>query len=247
MPGSTAEARFARLKREAGRSSRRNAKAADRRRSKRGQGRNIVLSVSLGIVKLAAIIALPFVVYVRASVFFYDHGARVWLAIAGAAALTMVLVLLYAAALARHLRGRARMRSLLRWIALPIVAVWCLSSLFYLARVNAKSDEVRGYFLSVHPILRVALSTVILVDPGLVITDMARTPSDYGRMGLPVNERSMHYEQPDGWVHAVDLRTNMNGEIRNWALQLYFEVMGFSTLRHVGTADHLHVQMRRLN
>jgi hypothetical protein len=216
-------------------------------RSKRGYGRNTAQSVLLAIVKLAAIIALPFVVYVRASVFFYDHGAHVWLAIAGAAALTTALVLIYAAGLARQLHGRARMRSLLRWIALPIAAVWCLSSLFFLARVNAKSDEVRGYFLSVHPILRVALSTVILVDPGLVITDMARKPSDYDRMGLPRNDKTMHYEQPDGWVHAVDLRTNANGEIRNWALQLYFEVMGFSTLRHVGTADHLHVQMRRLS
>src|SRR5262249_21354994 len=82
---------------------------------------------------------------------------------------------------------------------------------------------------------------------GLVITDMARKPSDYARMGLPTNDKSMHYEQPDGWVHAVDLRTKSNGEITNWAVQRYFDVMGFSTLRHVGTADHLHVQMRRLD
>ena len=124
-----------------------------------------MLSALLAIVKLSAIIALPFVVYVRASVFFYDHGAHVWVAIAGAAALTLALVLIYAAGLARQLRGRARVRSLLRWIAIPMVAAWCLSSLFFLARVNAKSDEVRGYFLSVYPIPRVALSTVILVDP----------------------------------------------------------------------------------
>ena len=245
MPGPGTEQRLARLRREVRRSRARNAKPRDKRRSTRN-GRNVALSVSVAIVKLAAIIALPFVVYVRASVFFYDHGAHVWVAIAGAAGLTMALVLAYAAGLARQLRGRARVRSLLQWIALPLVATWCLSSLFFLARVNAKSDEVRGYFLSVHPILRVALSTVILVDPGLVITDMARKPADYGRMGLPVNNKTMHYEQPDGWVHAVDLRTKSNGEIRNRAVQLYFEVMGFSTLRHVGTADHLHIQMRRL-
>ena len=247
MPRLRAEERLARLKREVGRSRRRNAKAGAKRRSKRRDGRNVAVSVLLAIVKLSAIIALPFVVYVRASVFFYDHGAPVWVAIVGAAGLTLALVLMYAAALGRHLRGRALVRSLLRWIAIPIVAAWCISSLFYLARVNAKSDEVRGYFLSVHPILRVALSTVILVDPGLVITDMARKPSDYGRMGLPVNDRSMHYEQPDGWVHAVDLRTKSHSETRNRAVQLYFELMGFSTLRHVGTADHLHVQMRRLS
>jgi len=238
---------LARLRREIGRSRGRNATPRAQRRSRRRDGRTVALSALLAIAKLSAIIALPFVVYVRASVFFYDHGAPVWVAILGAAALTMALVLMYAAGLARQLRGRARVRTLLRWIAVPIVATWCLSSLFFLARVNAKSEEVRGYFLSVHPILRVALSTVILVDPGLVITDMARKPSDYGRMGLPVNGRSKHYEQPDGWVHAVDLRTKSNGEIRNWAVQFYFEVMGFSTLRHVGTADHLHVQMRRLN
>jgi cation transport ATPase len=238
---------LAQLRREVGRSRGRNAKPGDKRRSRRRHGRHVALSALIAIAKLSAIIALPFVVYVRASVFFYDHGAHVWVAIVAAAGLTMALVLIYAAGLARQLRGRARMRSLLRWIALPIVAAWCLFSLFFLARVNAKSDEVRGYFLSVHPILRVALSTVILVDPGLVITDMARKPSDYGRMGLPMNDKSKHYEQPDGWVHAVDLRTKSNGEIRNWAVQLYFEVMGFSTLRHVGTADHLHVQMRRLN
>src|SRR5262245_33197411 len=246
MPGPGIEQRLARLKREVRRSRGRNPKPRVKRRSTRRQGRNVAVSAVVAIVKLSAIIALPFVVYVRASVFFYDHGANVWVAIVGAAGLTMALVLLYAAALARHLSGRALVRSLLRWIALPMVAAWCLSSLFFLARVNAKSDEVRGYFRSVHPILRVALSTVILVDPGLVITDMARQPSDYRRMGLPVNKKTMHYEQPDGWVHAVDLRTKSNGEIRNWAVQFYFEVMGFSTLRHVGTADHLHVQMRRL-
>ena len=247
MTGPGTEQRLARLRREVRRSRGRNAKTVVKRPSRRRDGRTIALSALVAIVKLSAIIALPFVVYVRASVFFYDHGANVWVAIVGAAALTMALLLMYAAGLARHLRGRALVRSLLRWIAFPMVAVWCLSSLFFLARVNAKSDEVRGYFLSVHPILRVALSTVILVDPGLVITDMARKPSDYSRMGLPVNKKTMHYEQPDGWVHAVDLRTKSNGEIRNWAVQFYFEVMGFSTLRHVGTADHLHVQMRRLN
>ena len=235
------------MRRQVGRGRRRNAKPRDKPRPRPGSGRNVALSALLAIVKLSAIIALPFVVYVRASVFFYDHGAPVWVAIAGAAGLTIALVLTYAGALARQLRGRARVRSLLRWIALPMAAAWCLFSLFFLARVNAKSDEVRGYFLSVHPILRVALSTVILVDPGLVITDMARKPSDYGRMGLRVNGRSKHYEQRDGWVHAVDLRTKSNGAFRNWAVQFYFEVMGFSTLRHVGTADHLHVQMRRLN
>ena len=135
------------------------------------------------------------------------------------------------------------MRAVSRWIALPIGVAWCVYAAFYLARTNAKSDVVHGYYLSVHPVLRVALSTVILVDPELVITDMARTPADYGHMGLPVNDRTKHYVQSDGWVHAVDIRTRERNEIENRAIQLYFWLMGFSTLRHVGTADHLHVQL----
>jgi hypothetical protein len=72
---------------------------------------------------------------------------------------------------------------------------------------------------------------------------MARTPADYGRMGLPVNDRTKHYVQSDGWVHAVDIRTRERNELENRSIQLYFWLMGFSTLRHVGTADHLHVQL----
>ena len=40
---------------------------------------------------------------------------------------------------------------------------------------------------------------------GIVMTDAFRVPADYARMGLPVNDRTMHYRQKTGWVHAVDL------------------------------------------
>src|SRR5262245_27273909 len=112
MPGPGIEQRLARLKREVRRSRGRNPKPRVKRRSTRRQGRNVAVSAVVAIVKLSAIIALPFVVYVRASVFFYDHGANVWVAIVGAAALTMALVLMYAAALARHLdRKSTRLNS----------------------------------------------------------------------------------------------------------------------------------------
>jgi hypothetical protein len=62
-------------------------------------------------------------------------------------------------------------------------------------------------------------------------------------MGLPVNDGTLHYRQRDGWAHAVDLRTNGRGEVVNRLVELYFRVMGFRTLRHVGTADHLHVEL----
>lgn len=52
--------------------------------------------------------------------------------------------------------------------------------------------------------LRVATSIVFLVDPGSVMTDAGRTPEDYYLWGLPVNEASLHFQQDDGFVHAVD-------------------------------------------
>jgi hypothetical protein len=96
-------------------------------------------------------------------------------------------------------------------------------------------------YTATHPLLRMALSTLILVDHDAVITDLARKPDDYRRMGLPVNQESLHYRQADGWVHAVDLRTRPG--LKSLLVQWYFDVMGFDTLRHVGTHDHLHVSL----
>jgi hypothetical protein len=62
-------------------------------------------------------------------------------------------------------------------------------------------------------------------------------------MGLPARIESMHYEQSDGYVHAMDLRTKGREDWRNAAVELYFRAAGFETLRHVGTADHLHVAL----
>lgn len=189
-------------------------------------------------------VALPFAVYVRASVWLYlSAGLAPWMAVAVASLLTLGVVTIYATWLSRRFSGKARAATIARWVALPLALGWCGYSVLYLSRVNAKSDDVRAYYGSVHPVLRVALATAILGDPDLVVTDMRRLPTDYARMGLPEYQRTKHYRQPNGWVHAADLRTIGHGELRNRALQLYFWTMGFQTLRHVGTADHLHVQL----
>ena len=83
----------------------------------------------------------------------------------------------------------------------------------------------------------------MLANRDLVITDASRTAVDYLRMGLPVFDGTLHYPQRDGWVHAVDLRTNGRNPVVNWLVEGYFRAMGFRTLRHVGTADHLHVEL----
>lgn len=206
--------------------------------------------VAMALLKIALIIALPFAVLVRGSVFIYEHGTRsVWLAALTAAILTGGVITAYAVWIARRFTrrggrgGRALVMPLAKWVAAPLVVFYCGYSLLYVASVNAKSEPVRAYYGSVHPLLRLALSTAILMDRDILITDAGRLPDDYRRMGLKTNNRSRHYKQTDGWIHAVDLRTTGRGAIKNRGVQFYFWLMGFDTMRHVGTADHLHVEL----
>ena len=115
--------------------------------------------------------------------------------------------------------------------------------MIYFSSANAKSERVRAYYASLHPLLRVALSTLILADRDLVVTDLARGPESYAAMGLTPNDGSLHYLQRDGYTHAADLRTAGRGVLKNRLVQLYFWSMGFTTLRHVVTGDHLHVEL----
>jgi hypothetical protein len=205
---------------------------------------SLPLAIVLGLGKFALILALPFLVYVRSAVGLYSQGGlSPVLSVIGAGMITAALLAIYAAWLSRRFKGRKRAESIMRWVGIPTLVAWAMYSLFYLASSNAKSAEVRDEYRSLHPVLRVAVATAIMGDGDLVLTDSRRVASDYGRMGLPVNQRTKHYEQKNGWVHAVDLRTNGRSEIRNWFLQAYFKLMGFQTLRHVGTADHLHIQL----
>ena len=242
MTAAAVAAKLAKLKREARREWRRRA-AAIRSTLSRDKLSHLAREVALTVLKLTAIVALPFVALVRTSAYLYLHLMPTWAALATGALLTLLVVAAYAAWLSRQFTGRTRFLTMTKWVALPLVVGWCTYTLLFLASVNSKTDAVRSYYATVHPILRVALSTVILADRGLVVTDLGRLPEDYGRMRLHPNERSLHYRQRDGWVHAVDLRTRGRGAVKNAAVQAYFWVMGFDTLRHVGTADHLHVEL----
>ncbi|HEU5261331.1 MAG TPA: hypothetical protein VFU41_07900 [Gemmatimonadales bacterium] len=199
----------------------------------------------LGVVaKLLLFAVLPFLILVRVSVLWYSHfRSPTWLALVVGVCGMVVVVTAYAAWLSQRLTGRARVFVIARRVALPLVLAYVGYTLVYLSSVNAKSEGVRGYYASLHPLLRVALSTWILVDRDIVITDVARRRGDYGTLGLPVNEGSLHYRQPDGYVHAADLRTAGRSFVKNRLVQLYLWTMGFETRRHVGTADHLHVEL----
>jgi|GEM_PF-314690 hypothetical protein len=109
--------------------------------------------------------------------------------------------------------------------------------------VNSKNQAISGEFSTAHPLLKMAVSTYSLFDKDVVMTDISRTPSDYEQMGLTPKQYSKHFEQADGYVHAIDLRTIGRPEWQNTLAEYSFNFMGFNTLRHVGTADHLHISM----
>jgi hypothetical protein len=202
----------------------------------------------LRVVRLAAqallVAILPFLVLVKVAVFLYGReGYSALLALAGGTACTAAVVTAYAAVVWHRFTGRVRLALVARRFALPLVVAYCGYALIYLSSANAKSERVRAYYASLHPLLRVALSTLILADRDLVITDLARGPDDYAAMGLVPNDGSLHYVQRDGYAHAADLRTAGRSELKNVLVRVYFWGMGFTTLRHVGSGDHLHVEL----
>ena len=248
----TIAAKLERLKREAQKEWKRKWRKKLRQAApaNAAEWRALAAAILGAVLRVALIIALPFLVLVRGSVFFYQNGGTpVWLSVLTAAILTGGVITAYAVWIARKLMrrgvrgGRALVMPVAKWVALPLVVFYCSYSLLYLASVNAKTAPVRAYYRSVHPLLRLALSTAILADRNILITDTGRVPDDYGRMGLSTQTRSRHYKQTDGWIHAVDLRTTRRGFIKNRGVQFYFWLMGFDTRRHVGTADHLHVEL----
>ena len=194
--------------------------------------------------RLTAATVVPVVAIVGVSVQMHSRGYGGVAAIVVGAVAGLLVLTIAAASISRQITGRqARFGVVMRWIALPAVILWCAYGLFYLAQANAKTAAVRAAYTSLHPVLRLALSTAILADGDLVVTDASRTAADYRRMGLPVFDRTLHYQQKNGWVHAVDLRTIGHSAPRNLLLGWYFRAVGLRVVRHVGTADHLHVEL----
>jgi len=215
-----------------------------RKKSERFQKRRILFYLTAIVVSVAGLIVLPFFLLVRSSVYLYSiFPYSSWVAIFVGIIATVLLLLIYIYLLFRKVQNK---KLLLRYSLLMtclMVFSYCSYSLFYLSGIHAKTPQVRELYRSMHPILRVAVSTITLADNQLVITDIERNPENYAEMGLPINPNSLHFIQDDGYVHAVDLRTLNRGSIRNAILKLSLQGMGFETIRHTGTADHLHVQL----
>ncbi|NND32858.1 MAG: hypothetical protein HKN76_09725 [Saprospiraceae bacterium] len=189
---------------------------------------------------ITIIAILPFVVLIRFSVYLHaTHHFFPLAAILGGFVVTFVILLLYVTFLlgpSKSLKRRLRLLAL----ALLFYGVYAM---LYVSAKNTKSIAVSHEYTSLHPVLRLGVSTLLLIDRSLIITDANRLPQDYIRMGLRSNSQSLHYRQSNGYVHALDIRTNGRWGIRNFLIKWYFKAMGFRVLRHGGTADHMHISL----
>ena len=199
------------------------------------------------IVQYLLLLLLPFFLLVRLSVWLYSAcHLNPWMSVAGGGVAVIMLLILYFTLVYGRFAGKlGSWRAFKRRAYLAGFLVWgfCVYALVFLSGENVKDDAVQSEFLSLHPVLRLAVSTLVLADRDLIVTDAARHPDDYRRMGLPSKSRSLHFGQSSGFVHAVDVRTNGRSNFRNGLIRTVFRLMGFNTLRHVGTADHLHISI----
>ncbi|MCB0602635.1 MAG: hypothetical protein KDC28_15465 [Saprospiraceae bacterium] len=191
-------------------------------------------------------ISLPFVLLIRGGVYLHRHFyLQAWLTVLGGVVMASVILLVYWTLIQRRLfpeKSIEHNRFSIMLVFL-VVTAYGFQSAFYLAQNHAKTDAIHAEFQELHPLLRLSVSTVILLDRKVLITDASRLPEDYKRMGMSSKKQSLHYLQKDGYTHAMDLRTRGQPAWRNALLQAYFKIMGFNTLRHGGNNDHLHVSL----
>jgi hypothetical protein len=222
-------------------------RAADPEWGRRMLVRGVVRGLWL-LVKWAGIAALPFWALLRGSVFVYQQQWPLPVAMLAGFGAAFLVLFVYVTWAYFRVAGTAteyRVRAFRGKVLLVLAVLGTFQGYVLLAPnpAHVKSPEVHAEYAELHPLLRMSVATLLLVDENLLITDLSRHPGDYADMGLPVNPRSLHYRQATGYTHALDLRTKGRGAVRTLLLQGYFSVLGFRTLRHVGTADHLHVSL----
>lgn len=205
------------------------------------------MGILFKILRVVLVIVLPFFLLIRGSIFIHsNYNLGAWISLAGGATLTALILFIYMTFIYRRFTKKfgdsdnLQRRSL---FSIALVGIYCAYGLFFISAGNMKSPALQKEITEMHPILRMGISTFILIDKKMIITDASRVPEDYKKMGLKTANNSLHYKQKDGYAYAIDLRTNGRNETRNKMMSFYFNALGFRTLRHVGTDDHLHVSL----
>ncbi|WP_235298122.1 hypothetical protein [Portibacter marinus] len=207
----------------------------------------MVWKVLFFILRTLFLITLPFIVLVRGAVYFNTaQDLGIWPSLAGGIIVTAFLLFIYMTFIYGRFTGRIGDKDNLKRrlvFAFIIVIGFAAHAVIFISNDNIKAPEIKEEYSELHPLLRLAVGVIVKLDMDLVITDGQRAREDYEKMGLKSRKNSLHYKQEDGYTYAIDLRTNDRTEWRNQALAIYFGAMGFNVLRHVGTADHLHISL----
>ncbi len=203
-----------------------------------------LLLLPLGLIGLGMLVILPFIILTKVAVMFYFYDFPIWATLLACSVIVFLVLLAYLTAIDRAFFKRIsfslKYRSALSIVTVIAYLVWAL---FVIQDENVKDKKTAAEYTQVHPVLRLGIRTWALFDRSILITDMSRNIRDYRKMGLRTYRKSLHFTQPNGYVHAIDLRTTGRSKVHNWTTNVAMQMMGFKTLRHVGTADHLHVEL----
>ena len=191
-----------------------------------------------------ATLSLSFFVLVRGSMFAYQSmGWGTWSSMGLGMFGTLLVFSAYLGWVWTRITGEGRIWQLAPRALIVVVAGYSMYGILYRSAGNPSNPELRDYYTSLHPLMRLGASAYFLFDRNGVVTDLDRTAEDYLGMGLPMNETSLHFKLGDRYIHAMDLRTVGRSDSRNRLTAAYFQFMGFRSLHHVNAADHLHVSL----
>lgn len=207
-----------------------------------------VIKFISNVFQLLIMLILPFLLLIRGAVALYEgYGWHFFPSLLVMMCVVGLILLVYLAMIWDAIFGPNKItrRSIKAKLVLVTILILYYAGymMFSLSAGNAKGETVREEFQSLHPFLRLSVGTFVWLDKDVLITDVSRKGEDYRKMGLKKPQHSLHYKQSTGFVHAMDLRTIGRSELRNFLLATYFNILGFNTLRHVGTADHLHISL----
>ena len=194
---------------------------------------------------MCILVATLFAILVRGSVFSYHtwaFGASISLVCA--VVMTVPLLLLGVRVIIPGSGIIQRLQRMLIRGTLMIAFIYMGYAVLYVASTNAVPDEIREEYQMIHPLLRLAASPVIVLDPSACRPPDGSMLEDYRLMGLSANEANLHFVQTDDLIHSLDLVTDNRSEWRNRAIELGFWAFGFHSLRLLGVGDHLHVSLR---
>ena len=155
------------------------------------------------LLKLILFLTLPFIVLIRGAIHLHEYNQYPpSLSLLGGIFLATLLLTIYLIFFRGQLTGEVGSIRTKLWLALFLVIGYGAHGLFFFSDANSKSSQVQKEFRELHPILRVSISTLIHLDPSLIVTDANRHPEDYRKMGMSSKKHSLHY-RPVSYTHLT--------------------------------------------